>query len=315
MKTISALLITLSLLLFACSSQNDGKIAIAILTPVTHPSLEQIEKGFKETMEKSSPGKYRFVTYNAQGNKTLMRGEIEEIAQKDYALTFTIGTSASQMTNEVFSKKNVNTPIVFTCVHDPVGANLIPTADSSCQITGVEELLDLQTELDLALNFKPDIEKLLLIYNPMEAGLIKDKEQLQALANDKNIKLQTVEIFQINELMAKATPYLQDADAVIVLKDNTVVAGLDPLIKLCSQYAIPLIASDLDSPDRGAAMGYGVYEIDFGIEGAKKALQILDEHIQPQAIPVTPVANFTLIVNRDAAIKQGIDPELLENLP
>jgi ABC-type uncharacterized transport system substrate-binding protein len=98
---------------------------------------------------------------------------------------------------------------------------------------------------------------------------------------------------------------------MVVLKDNTVVAGLDVLIKLCNQHQIPLMASDLDSPDRGAAFGFGVHEIDFGIEGAKKALQILNKKSSAGDIPVTPVSKFTLKINRDAAQTQGIDSSLL----
>ena len=75
-----------------------------------------------------------------------------------------------------------------------------------------------------------------------------------------------------------------------MLKDNTVVSGLDALIKL----NIPIMASDLDSPDRGAALGFGVHEIDFGIEAAKKALLILEQGIPPREIPVTAPSNFEL---------------------
>jgi len=116
-----------------------------------------------------------------------------------------------------------------------------------------------------------------------------------------------VEAFQTNELLAKVSPFMERADSVIVLKDNTVVAGLDVLVKLCNRYQVPLMASDLDSPDKGAAFGYGVYEIDFGVEAARKALQILNEGIAPTDIPVTALSNFTLRVNVEAAQKQGVE--------
>ena len=58
-------------------------------------------------MEGSYPGLFRFTTYNAQGNKTLMRSEIEEVARQNYALVFTLATSPSQMTREVFEKKEI----------------------------------------------------------------------------------------------------------------------------------------------------------------------------------------------------------------
>ena len=294
-------------LLAACSTKESEKTAIAILTPVTHPSLEQVEKGFKETLEASHPGKYRFVTYNAQGNKTLMRGEVEEIAEKGYELVFTIGTLPSQMTTEVLSKKGLKTPVVFACVNDPVGHHIVESEESpGSHVTGVKELVDFRKELELLLQYKPDIRTILLVLNPMEPGTSGDAENVEAILKEKNIKLMKVEVFQTNEFMAKVSPFMDQADAMLVLKDNTVVGGLDPLIKLCRQYRVPLVTSELDSPDRGAAFGYGVHEIEFGIEGAKKALRILDDHVSPGAIPVTPVSQFTFKVNRDAAIAQGI---------
>ena len=75
------------------------------------------------------------------------------------------------------------------------------------------------------------------------------------------------------------------------------------------------MASDLDSPDKGAAFGFGVHEIDFGTEAAKKALMILDDDgISSSKIPVTAVSNFSIRVNKEAALRQGIDPALLQTL-
>jgi putative ABC transport system substrate-binding protein len=252
------------------------------------------------------------VTYNAQGNKTLMRGEIEEIAEKGYPLVFTIGTLASQMTTEVFTKKNMNTPIVFTSVNDPVGCHIVRSEQTpGGHVTGIKELLDFQKELELALSFKPNIHRILLVWNPMEPSLAKDVQEIDAHLSKKGIKLLTVEIFQTNECMAKVSPLVAKSDAMLVLKDNIVVSGLDTLIKLCNLHRIPLIASDLDSPDRGAALGVGVREVDFGIEGAKKALQILDQRVPAGDIPVTPVSPITYKINREAAISQGIEAAFL----
>lgn len=315
MKLINYLCLFFLFILSSCSNQDEGKIQIAILTPITHPSLEQIEKGFKETLESENPGKYHFVTYNAQGNKTLMRGEVEEIAQKDFSLVFAIGTSSAQMVTEVFAKKKLVTPIVFTCVNDPVGFNIVSSESApGGYVTGIKELLDFRKELDLTLKLKPKIKSLLLVYNSMEPGLAKDQKEISLILQEKGIDLITVEVFQTNEFKAKVTPFMKKADAMLILKDNTVVGGLDILIKLCNQQRIPLLASDLDSPDRGAAFGYGVYEIDFGIEGAKKALQILNQYTKPGDIPITPVSKFVFKINREAAIAQGIESSLLEKV-
>lgn len=311
MKNLLTLCLFSFLLFVSCEKQTEKRPVIAILTPTTHPSLEQIEKGFVQSIEAVDPNKYHFAVFNAHGNKMLMRSEIEEIARQHPALVFTIGTSASQMTAEVFRKKELITPIVFTSVNDPVGFHIVNSEESpGGTITGVKEILNLEEELAILFRYKPDLKSLLLVYNPTEPGLEKDQKEIERLLKEKHTQLITVEVFKTNEILSKVSPFMERADAMIVLKDNTVVAGLDVLVKLCNQHQIPLMASDLDSPDKGATFGFGVYEIDFGIEAAKKALQILDEGIPPSHIPVTPVSHFDLRINKSAAQKQGIDPLL-----
>ncbi len=186
MKYLLFICLSLVLILISCGKSAGNKLPIAILTPVTHPSLEQIEKGFRQTMETAHPGKYRFVTYNAQGNKTLMRSEIEEIARKDYALVFSIGTSASQMITEVFAKKNIEKPLVFTCVNDPMGFQIISSEEfPGGNVTGVKEMLRFEDELAALLSTRPDIKTFVLVYNPAEPGLQKDQKEIGASSRTK----------------------------------------------------------------------------------------------------------------------------------
>lgn len=281
-------LILILVVVLACCAPSEKKRAIAILTPVTHPSLELAEKGFIDSI---GQGKYRFEVYNAQGNMTLMRSQVEEIARKQFDLVLTIGTTATLMTAEVFAKKGLATPQVFTAVNGEV---------TGAHVTGVKEMLNFEAEIEALLQFKPALSQVLLVYNPAEPGLQKDREEVEQILKRRQIALKTVEVFQTNELKAKVPPFMEKCDALIVLKDNTVVAGIEVLAKLCREKKIPLMASDLDSPARGATLGYGVNEAEFGIEAAKKALKILEEGVPPGEIPVTPVNNFKLLINPEA---------------
>jgi putative ABC transport system substrate-binding protein len=280
-------LICLLAALTACSTE-PAKTPIALIAPVVHPSIQQIERGVIETLEERSPGKYAVTVYNAQGNKSLLRSEIEEVNRKGFALVVTIGTSATEMTAEVFAKKGNPTPIVFSAVNHP-------SDFKGMNITGVKEEVHFQEEMDAFLEALPALSNVLLVYNPEEAGLKRDAEELQSIFKKEKIRLDVVEVFHTNELKVKVTPHLREKDALIVLKDNTVVSGLDVLSKMCKEHSIALLASDLDSPGRGATLGYGVYERDFGVEAAKKILLILEEGKNPSDIPVTPVADFHLL--------------------
>jgi putative ABC transport system substrate-binding protein len=270
---------------------------IAILTPTTHPSLEQIEKGFVDAMEKHSRQKFMVKTYNALGNKTLMRSEAEEIALGDYDLVFTIATQCTRTMKEVFEKKKLSTPIVFSAVPFPIEMDLIASeATSGNQLTGVKETTNFAKELEILRN---KAKTVLLVYDPTSASHNSNKEEIQAILTGMGIKLKTVEIFKTNEILLKTAPFIEDADAVLVIKDNTVISGLDVLVKLCDQKRKLLIASDLDSADRGVPYAYGVSELIYGEEAAKKAILILDEHQLPRDIPTTtpPSEAFVFKIN------------------
>lgn len=285
MKKILALVLLGIIAFIVFTPTKDNHCKIAILTPTTHPSLEQIEKGFIETMEKHCRQKFTVKTYNALGNKTLMRSEAEEIAQGDYSLVFTIATQATLTMKEVFEKTKKATPIVFTAVPFPLKQNLIASeASSGNQLTGVKETTDFAKELEI---LRDKAKTVLLVYDPTSPSLTSDKDEIKTILADMGIELQTVEIFKTNEILLKTAPFIEKADAVLVIKDNTVVSGLDALVKLCDQKGKLLIASDLDSADRGAPYAYGVSELIYGQEAAQKALLIIDEYKRPRDIPIT----------------------------
>ncbi len=279
---------------------------VAILTPVTHPSLEQIEQGFRKTLETDVTANYECTTYNANGNRSLMRSQVEEILQSAYDLVFVITRQPAQMIKEISIKKQHLVPIVFSAVSDPVASGLIASEQSSGNnVTGVIETTDYELQLALLHQLKPGIKRMLLVYDP-QGNFVKDKQEIETLAAAHGIGVSAIEVYAASEIYGKVSSALSGVDAVMVLKDNTVVSGLDGLIKLCNQHGVTLYATDLDSPDKGAALGFGVQEYDFGVQGAHKAFLILSEGKKPSDIPSTALTVNSIKVNAKAARAQGL---------
>jgi len=288
---------------------------VAILTPVSHPSLEQIEKGFIETLNKENPGMYECTTYNANGDRTLMRSQAEEIVQNDYSLIFTIGTGTSKMAKEITAKKEKLTPIVYGAVGDPLGMDLVASLESSGNnLTGVTEPRNIPLQIALLKAFKPNLKSVLIAYDPgQDRRLEKDKDQFTAGLQKEGVQVKSVEIYQINEISQKIPPFLDDTDVLLILKDNTLVSGMESLVRLCSRSQVTIYASDLDSSDNGAALAFGVPEYEFGVDAAHKARKILEEKQAPSTIASTPVDAFKIKINIESCKEQGlnVDPILL----
>ncbi len=275
---------------------------IAIFQPATHPALDDIAQGFIDTMQKNASLHYIFDTYNGNGNKILMQAQAQEIAHKNYDLIFTIAVTPSVMMKNVCCKQQKQTPIVFTAIDDPIKLDLQgPT------ITGVVDQSNYPDQLDLLLAIVPSVKKLMLVYDQSQAsGLEKDKNQICSILQKKGVDLIGVEILHIGEIAQKVKGLMESVDAILVLKDNTVVSGIDSLITLCERYHIPLLTSDLNSGVKGAALAYGIYEVESGIQAAYQAQLILEDKKLPSQVPVIVITNMKMKINCQHAPLQGL---------
>lgn len=281
---------------------------IAVVQPATHPSMDEITQGFIQTIEKESQNLYNFTVFNANNNVMLMRAQIEEVVQQEFDLVMTIGSKATQLAKEVAQKKKSNIPVVFTAVADPVSQGIIESCESSGnQLTGIIEELRFDEQLDLLLLLKSPVKHVLLVYNPSQVGLIKEAEIIEQILTAKNITFSKAEVFHSNEVYQKVSGVMAQVDVVLVLKDHTAVSALESIVKLCCAHNVTLMASDLDSPARGAALGFGVLERQFGVQGAQSALEILECKKTPDQIPSRAAFGYKLRMNISMIESQGLN--------
>jgi putative ABC transport system substrate-binding protein len=288
------------------SIKKNDILRIAILTPTTHLALEEIEQGFKETLYKSPTKPYEFTTFNANGNKTLLRAQAEEIVGDSYDLIFTIGAFCSQTIAELLRKKELKTPHVFAGVDGPAFAESLAQLNSSS--TGVYVKSDYEQEIKLLHQVKPTTKNILLVYDPTHGtGLESYKRDIEKSVKQLGMILHKVEVYQSNEIQHKVAAVLPQMDVVLVLTDNTVVAGIDTLVNLCNRHGVTLLASDLSSSEKGAALAYGITEYESGSGAAEKAIFIMHDGKKPATVPVTAIVNFRMKINKDVMKAQGLD--------
>lgn len=289
---------------YTAQSHNNHAMRVAIFTPTTHLALEEIEQGFKDTVTKGSDD-YQFITFNANGNRTLLRAQAEEIVHNNYDIIFTIGAFCSQTVAELLSKKHLATPHIFAGVDGPEFARGLKDQNSSS--TGVYVKMDYQKELDQLMHYKPHAKNVMLVYDPMHGtGLEKEKNEIELYLKKNGISLHTVEVYQTNEIQQKVAASLANIDVILVLTDNTVVAGIDALITLCNRYGVTLFASDLSSGKKGAALAYGITEYDSGVGAGNLVRAMRERSLKPHELAVEPIANFRIEINRETMRMQKV---------
>src|SRR5690349_18248491 len=76
---------------------------IAFFVPAVHPSMDSIEQGVRDSMPSVDTRNIIIDTYNANGNRTLLRAQAEEIVQGNYDVIITVGAQCSHVTRELLT--------------------------------------------------------------------------------------------------------------------------------------------------------------------------------------------------------------------
>jgi putative ABC transport system substrate-binding protein len=290
-------------------SNNSLSYRIAIFEPASHPSIDEIAQGFIETMQKNNTTPYTFDRYNANGNKTLLRAQAEDIIQNNYDLIMTIGAGTTHTIYELTTKKQITTPVVFDAVADPVGLGIIASLQSSGNhVTGVGDIPSFEQQIDKLVEVKPNTKNILLVYDPIDKAGIHEiwAEQIKKIAHNKGINTHYAKVFQTNEIQTKVQPLLHNIDTILILTDHTTVSGVESLINLCNRYGITLYTSELNSGEKGAALSFGIVQYDLGAAAAKLSLEILEKNKKPTDLPIVMLTNNRLQINSATAQKQGL---------
>ena len=270
---------------------------------------------FVDTVNAGGNKPYYVDRYNANNDQTLLRAQAEEMVSKNYDLMLAVATGPTHVLYSVATKRQSKTPLLFVAADDPVGMGIVQSMEQSGnQVTGVTDDYAYEQQVAALLSLKPNTKQVLLVYDPAHGTKLEEyKKQFAQVFARNGITLKSVPVYASHEIAQKIPTQLSGIDVVLVLKDNTVVAGIDSLVTLCKRRGITLYASDLNSGDKGAALSFGVTEYDCGVPAGKQVLAILQEGKKPTEIPVVVVSGYRLKINSKTADAQGlrVTPEII----
>lgn len=297
---------------------NERKVfRIGVTKIVAHAALDADEKGFEAGLASAGFREGVNVFYdrqNAQGDL----GKAQAIAQKFVDQKVDLIHSIATPTTQAVVKVAKNIPVVFSSITDPVSAGIVPKGSvpgnkTGTNLTGVSDQWPVALQLQTYTEFVPKAKRWGTIYNPAESNSMLHIAAMRAAANKLGLKLVEVTIANSREVAQATKSLIGKVEAIVITSDNTAVADLESIVKVCNENRIPLFAGDVDSVSRGAVAAYGLDYYLVGYSAGKKAALIL-KGTKPGDIPWGPVEKFSLVINENAASRQGVtlSPELIK---
>ncbi|MBE3031150.1 ABC transporter substrate-binding protein [Sneathia sp. DSM 16631] len=286
MKKLIYLLILIPFFFTSCKKQEKA-ITIGIAKVVDHPSINEIEKGIKDGLKDKN---IKIEVKSANGEIATADLIAKSFKMSNMSAVIGIGTLPSQ----ALKSANTDTPVIFSCVTDPVSANL-----KGDNITGICDRLDTTyDELKLLKKAFPKVKNIGIIYSTSELNSLAHIKDIETNAKKLNLNVIKLGVTNSSEIPQVTTNLLNKADAIYVPIDNLVVANISYLITKANEKRKPLIASDSSSVKLGALFSIGLDYYELGKQTANILLEVLNGK-KTSDIPVQMAKNTRLFVNKE----------------
>jgi ABC-type uncharacterized transport system substrate-binding protein len=198
-------------------------------------------------------------------------------------------------------------PVVFTYCSDPIAAGVGQSFTQHLpHMTGIGSFPPVQEMVDAIRQTLPTGRTIGTIYNASEANSVKVIEVARPAFTKAGITLEEVTVSTPADVFPAAQALIsRGVEALYISGDNTVLQGLDAVIKVSRDARIPLFVDDPEAARRGAlaCIGLGFYQ-----PGKATALPVARVLLgeSPAVIPIENIIEQTVWLDLPQAAKLGL---------
>ena len=282
-----------------------------------------VEHGFRAHMrERGIP--VRYTLRNLEQDRGNVPGIVAEIRSAQPDLVHTFGTSA---TLGILGARDAADPTahvqgipgVFSIVAYPIEANIVESFESTGRpVTGTAFLPPVKKQLDALLQYR-SVERLGVVYNPLERNSLINIEELREEAAERGIELleapapldadgrpdpgRLAEV--VNALADDGAEFLYMGPDSFVTRNDVV------LTEAAVARGIPVFAgTEASFAGSQAMLGFvSPYYLVGKLAGAQAERILVDGEL-PEDLPVRSLGRFSLVVRMSVALELGIYPPL-----
>ncbi len=300
----AGLLIFAAALFFSCGARKTEKTLIGISKIAQHEALDAIEQGIIDRLKEQNID-VPYDLQNANGNVNTAA----QIANKFKNERVSVAVGIATPVAVALANTMKDTPVVFSCVTDPIAAGLVSQLDKGeGNITGVSDVIPTKDHIKLFQELA-GIKTLGYIYTSSEANSISSLKLVEDACRTYGIGLVTQAISTSAELKQAAEAIVNRVDGIYLTTDNTVFSALPALVQVFGGAKKPIFSGDVTAAMNGGCMiasGFNYYKA--GLATGDMIIEILNGK-KPADIPVkvlTDPSELDLLLDLDAAKNCGI---------
>lgn len=319
-KLVVAIIVLVSVLVPSgqSSAQDTTSLKVAIVQLVTHPSLDQITAGIKQSLKDNgyTEGENLTIDFqNAEGDMSVLPNISELVVSEQPDVIFAITTPVAQSLKEA----TTDIPIIMAGISDPVGANLVKSVDDpkdNGNITGVSDAAPLKEQIALIQSLNLDIKKIGMMYTTSEDNSKAEVEKAQKIAEEQGFEVIVQTIDTASDVQLVAENLASEVDAILVPMDNTIASSAEVLIAATNDAKIPVFPTFKDLVVSGGLASVAIIQEEIGKQSAEMAIKLFTENKSPNTMPVEFAKTTEKVFNSDAVttLELSIPEDVLSTL-
>jgi len=278
---------------------------IGILVPLEHQAMTEIVSGFKQELKKKYSGPVNVEVKNAEHDINLEHSILKQFSDRSMDVVAPIGTDAMEMSVAMIK----HTPIIGIAADFDQRACL---SHNNCHATDILDEVNPSDQIRYIHQVMPNLKYLTLIHSA-DNKIIPEVIAVKKVAALYGIKVQDLMAQEEPELYVLSKNIDKKSQAIFILKDHMIVNAIATLTKQAEALKIPLISSDDGSVSGGSAFAIGVRERQIGIVAADITAKVL-QGTAAQDIPMQRLTHYHVFINKDHALKQGVNLQKLESI-
>ncbi len=279
---------------------------IAMLEFVDVPDSEDAQRGVRDGLAQAGlvDGRdYTVRVRNAQGDMATLTTLVDAALGDGADLLVTLSTPTLQAALQ----RARDVPIVFTFSADPIGAGAGRSNDDHLpNVTGVPTLGPYDQLADVVRECLPQARRIGALVVPAEVNSVHNRAMMAEAAAARGMELVAVPVNTSTDIADAALSLCtQQIDAIAQVGSNLTTVAFASIAQAADRARVPLFGTLSGNIRDGAAVVVARDFYDAGVQTGHMAARVV-RGARPAEMPFEPVTATRLLVNLDAARKQGL---------
>ena len=297
MKKLVALVLSIVMLTSACfvfasctgnNSNSGAKYTVGICQLVQHAALDQATKGFIDTLKAEFGDEIEIIEQNANGDTNVCSTIVGDFVNKNVDLIMANATPALQAAYN----STTSIPILGTSITE-YGVALDVTLKNGVvggNVSGTSDLAPLDEQVDMILEFFPDVKTVGIVYCSAEANSKYQVEEVKKFLAAKGVTATAYSFSDSNDISPVVTKACAENEVLYIPTDNTAASCAETIGNIVRENKIPVFTGEENPAKVCGVASLTISYYDLGVKTAQMAIKILkgEANISTMAVEYAP---------------------------